>query len=71
MTSNEAKVYEFLEKLDIKYEKTEHPAAETMVDCEKINAVLDVKMCKNLFLCNQQKTMLRFLSTVRPLRVNL
>ncbi len=56
MTSNEAKVYEFLEKLDIKYEKTEHPAAETMEDCETINALLDVKMCKNLFLCNQQKT---------------
>ena len=27
-----------------------------MEACEKIDAVLDVKICKNLFLCNRQKT---------------
>lgn len=27
-----------------------------MEACEKIDAVLNVRICKNLFLCNQQKT---------------
>lgn len=54
----EIRVYEFLDKLGIDYERTDHPdePATTMEACEKIDAVLNVRICKNLFLCNRQKT---------------
>lgn len=55
----EVRVYDFLDKLGIEYERTDHPdePATTMEACEKIDAILNVRICKNLFLCNRQKTM--------------
>ncbi|MBQ7218284.1 MAG: prolyl-tRNA synthetase associated domain-containing protein [Ruminococcus sp.] len=54
----EARAYAFLDRLGIDYERTDHPdePATTMEACEKIDAVLNVRICKNLFLCNRQKT---------------
>lgn len=52
----ERMVYELLDKLNIEYLRADHPAAETMEACIEINENLGVKMCKNLFLCNRQKT---------------
>ena len=45
-----------LDQLGISYVRTDHEHADTMEACNAIDAVLDVKMCKNLFLCNRQKT---------------
>ncbi len=54
----EIRSYEFLDRLNIEFERTDHPdePATTMEACEKIDAVLNVHICKNLFLCNRQKT---------------
>ena len=52
----ERAVYELLERLDIPYERADHPAAMTMEDCQAVDEALGVEMCKNLFLCNAQKT---------------
>lgn len=52
----ELAVYELLEKLEIPFWRIDHPAAMTMEDCEAVDQKLDVVMCKNLFLCNAQKT---------------
>ncbi len=54
----EVRGYDFLDKLGIEYERTDHPdePATTMEACAKIDAVLNVRICKNLFLCNRQKT---------------
>lgn len=52
----EIKVYDFLDKLGIEYIRTDHGHADTMEACNEIDAVLDVLICKNLFLCNRQKT---------------
>ena len=52
----EIRVYEKLDSLGISYERVDHEAALTMEDCVAIDAVLGVAMCKNLFLCNRQKT---------------
>lgn len=54
----EVRVYDFLDSLGIEYFRTDHmdEPADTMEACEKIDAVLGTLMCKNLFLCNQQKT---------------
>ena len=52
----ELRVYDLLEQLEISYERADHEKAETMEACKAIDAALDVVMCKNLFLCNRQKT---------------
>ena len=52
----EVRTYDFLDRLGISYVRTDHEAATTMEACNEIDAVLGVLMCKNLFLCNRQKT---------------
>ncbi len=53
---NEQAVYRFLTELGVPFARADHPAANTMADCQAVDAALGVEMCKNLFLCNQQKT---------------
>ena len=55
-TAREMGAYDFLEKLHIAYRRVDHAPAMTMEDCAEIDRVLGVTMCKNLFLCNRQKT---------------
>ena len=52
----EIRCYDLLDKLKIEYFRVDHEAAETMEACEEIDKALGVTMCKNLFLCNRQKT---------------
>ena len=52
----EVRTYDFLDKLGIEYYRTDHEPANTMEACNKIDAVRGVIICKNLFLCNRQKT---------------
>lgn len=52
----ERKVYDLLDSLKIPYQRTDHKAVGTIADCEEVDAVLGVQICKNLFLCNRQKT---------------
>ena len=53
----EMKVYDLLDELQIEYERVDHEPAETMEACLAIDEVLaPAVICKNLFLCNRQKT---------------
>ena len=54
----EIRVYDMLDSLGIEYWRTDHPDAEayTMEACREIDEVLGATICKNLFLCNRQKT---------------
>lgn len=52
----EVKVYDLLDELGIEYERTDHEEANTMEACNEIDRILGVLICKNLFLCNRQKT---------------
>lgn len=54
--NKEIRVYDLLDELLIHYQRTDHEPADTMEACNEIDAVLDVLICKNLFLCNRQKT---------------
>ena len=54
--TREIRTYDFLDKLEIPYQRTDHERADTMEACNAIDAVLNVVICKNLFLCNRQKT---------------
>ncbi len=52
----EVRVYDFLDKLGLEYDRTDHGHADHMSDCYEIDAILNATICKNLFLCNRQKT---------------
>lgn len=52
----ELRTYDFLDKLGVDYQRVDHPAAMTMEDCAAIDEVLQTTTCKNLLLCNRQKT---------------
>ena len=52
----EIKVYDFLDSINIEYERIDHEPAMTMEACEEIDKVLCATTCKNLLLCNRQET---------------
>lgn len=52
----EMAIYDRLDSLGIDYKRADHDHADTMEDCLLIESVLEAKICKNLFLCNRQKT---------------
>ena len=54
----EIRVYDFLDKLGIQYQRIDHEAAMTMEACEEIDRAIgdNTTICKNLFLCNRQET---------------
>lgn len=54
----EIRTYRLLDELGIAFDRTDHPEepATTMEICARVDAVLGVNICKNLFLCNRQKT---------------
>lgn len=52
----EMAVYELLDKLEIPYLRVDHEAAATVDDCHDVDEALGLHICKNLFLCNRQKT---------------
>ena len=52
----EIRVYDLLDKLEIPYMRADHEAVNTMEACVEIDKILDALLCKNLFLCNRQKT---------------
>lgn len=53
----EIRTYDLLDSLGIEYERVDHEAAETMEACAAVDRILaPAVICKNLFLCNAQKT---------------
>lgn len=56
--ARERRVYKLLDRLGVAFDRTDHPdrPATTMEVCADVDAVLSVKICKNLFLCNRQQT---------------
>ena len=53
----EIRTYDLLDSLGIEYERVDHEEANTMEACAAVDEVLaPAVICKNLFLCNTQKT---------------
>ena len=48
--------FALLDELGISYSRVEHDIANTMEDCAVISDALGIRICKNLVLCNRQKT---------------
>lgn len=54
--AREIATYDLLDQLHIVYRRVDHDPAKTIADCAAVDRLLGVDMCKNLFLCNAQKT---------------
>lgn len=52
----EMEVYKLLKQLDIPYKRMDHEPMATIEACQGVDEILGIHMCKNLFLCNSQKT---------------
>ena len=52
----EMAVYDLLEQLDIPYERLDHEVTATVEACHDVDKLLGIHICKNLFLCNSQRT---------------
>ena len=52
----ENRVYDLLEELNIPFVRIDHDAMNTIDECQDVDKFLGVEICKNLFLCNSQKT---------------
>ena len=60
----EIRVYDLLDSLGIEYQRVDHEKADTMEACSEIDELLQATICKNLFLCNRQKTSYYMLAMV-------
>ena len=52
----EMAVYDVLEKLNIPYVRMDHEVTPSIEACHDVDKQLGIEICKNLFLCNSQKT---------------
>ena len=52
----ELRVYDLLDRLEIPYFRVDHDVTPSIEACEKVDELLGIEICKNLFLCNTQKT---------------
>lgn len=52
----EEECYNLLEKAGVAFRRVDHDPAMTIPMCHEVEKVLGVNICKNLFLCNRQKT---------------
>ncbi len=55
-SAEEEAIYDRLDALEIAFRRVDHTHADTMEDCLAVESALGAKICKNLFLCNRQKT---------------
>lgn len=54
--NKEIHTYDLLDSLGISYQRIDHEAMPTIEACHDVDARLGIHICKNLFLCNTQKT---------------
>lgn len=52
----ELRSYDFLDSIGVSFDRIDHAPAMTMEDCVEVDKALQSVLCKNLFLCNRQKT---------------
>lgn len=52
----EIRTYDFLDALNISYQRVDHEPAMTMEACLAVDEAMGTKICKNLMLCNRQHT---------------
>lgn len=51
----EMRVYDLLEQLEISFERLDHDVTPSVDSCLEVEEILQIEICKNLFLYNAQK----------------
>ncbi len=51
----EMRVYELLDQLQVPFWRLDHKETASIEDCQDVDLILDIEICKNLFLCNSKK----------------
>lgn len=54
--AKEMRTYDLLDSLGIEYFRVDHDATASIPACEEVETILGIHICKNLFLCNAQRT---------------
>ena len=52
----ETACYDFLDGLGVPYQRVDHSETPSIEACGEVEHLLGIEICKNLFLCNRQKT---------------
>ena len=52
----ETACYDFLDGLGVPYQRVDHSETPSIEACGEVEKLLGIEICKNLFLCNRQKT---------------
>lgn len=60
----EMRVYALLSQLKIPFKRVDHEPLMCVSDCGDLDKLMGISICKNLFLCNKQKT--RFFLVMLP-----
>ncbi|WP_088186084.1 prolyl-tRNA synthetase associated domain-containing protein [Desulfosporosinus sp. FKA] len=55
-SKEEMDVYDLLERLDIPYFRLDHDETPSIEMCDQVEKLLEIEICKNLFLSNSQRT---------------
>lgn len=55
-SKKEMDVYDLLETLSIPYIRVDHEATATIDSCLEVEALLEIEICKNLFLCTANQS---------------
>lgn len=56
LPEKEIRCYDLLDLLGVSYEHIQHEPLATIDACAEVDKILQVNICKNLFLCNRQQT---------------
>lgn len=48
--------YDLLDRLGVPFTRLDHDPTPSIEGCHEVEALLGIDICKNLFLCNRQKT---------------
>ena len=54
--SKEVRTYELLDSLQVPFSRLDHDETASIESCMEVEKLLGIHICKNLFLCNAQKT---------------
>jgi len=54
--AKEIRTYDMLDSLGIEFGRIDHEPLMTMEACAQVDKIIDAFICKNLLLCNRQKT---------------
>ena len=52
----EVRTYELLDSLQVPFSRLDHDETASIESCMEVEKLLGIHICKNLFLCNAQKT---------------